>query len=39
MEIKWSSEQLPKMNVRNNKGVTFLTYPVFEEMDLSLIHI
>lgn len=33
MEIKWSSEQLPKMNVRNNKGVTFLTYPVFEEMD------
>ena len=33
MEIKWSSEQLPKMNVRNDKGVTFLTYPVFEEMD------
>ena len=33
MEIKWSSEQLPKMNVRNDKGVTFLTYPVFEEMN------
>lgn len=33
MELKWSSEQLPKMNVRNNKGVTFLTYPVFDDMN------
>lgn len=33
MEIKWNSEELPRMNVRNNKGVTFLSYPVFDDMD------
>lgn len=33
MEIKWCNEQLPKMNVQNRKGVTFLTYPAFEELD------
>lgn len=33
MEIKWNSEELPRMNVRNNKGVTFLSYPVFGDMD------
>ena len=27
MKIKWNSEQIPKMNVKNNKDVTFLTYP------------
>lgn len=33
MEIKWNSGQLPEMNVRHHKGVTFLTYPEFEAMD------
>ena len=31
MKIKWNSEQIPKMNVKNNKDVTFLTYPAYEE--------
>jgi len=33
MKIKWNSEQIPKMNVKNNKDVTFLTYPAYEEMN------
>ena len=33
MKIKWNSGQIPEMNVKNNKGVTFLTYPAFEDMD------
>ena len=26
MKIKWNSEQIPKMNVKNNKDVTFLPH-------------
>ena len=37
MKIKWNSEQIPKMNVKNNKDVTFLTYPAYEEMNCSWI--
>mgnify|MGYP004485698723 FL=1 len=33
MKIKWNSGQILEMNVKNNKGVTFLTYPAFEDMD------
>ena len=33
MNIKWHNEQIPKMNVKNNKDVTFLTYPAYEEMN------
>lgn len=33
MKIKWNSGQIPEMNVKHNKGVTFLTYPAFEDMD------
>ncbi|MCD8153563.1 MAG: peptidoglycan editing factor PgeF [Clostridiales bacterium] len=31
MEIKWK-DGVPRMNVRENAGVTFLTYPAFEEI-------
>ena len=32
MEIKWYKEREPHMQVRERNGVTFLTYPVFEEI-------
>ena len=33
MEIKWNSEQIPKLNIKKNEGVTFLTYPAFEDVE------
>ena len=32
MKINWHSEKIPNMRVNEKEGVTFLTYPVFEEM-------
>lgn len=32
MEIKWFSEKLEKMKVHERAGVTFLTYPAFDDM-------
>lgn len=32
MKINWHSENMPNMHVNEKEGVTFLTYPVFEEM-------
>ena len=33
MKIKWNSEQIPNLNIKKNEGVTFLTYPAFEDME------
>ena len=33
MEIKWNSEQIPKLNIKKNEGVIFLTYPAFEDVE------
>lgn len=32
MKINWHSENMPNMHVNEKEGVTFLTYPAFEEM-------
>lgn len=32
MKILWHQENMPHMNVRKNKGVTYLTWPVFEKI-------
>lgn len=32
MKINWHSEKMPNMRVNEKEGVTFLTYPAFEEM-------
>lgn len=32
MEIKWYEERKPHMQVRERNGVTFLTYPAFDEI-------
>lgn len=32
MKINWHSEKIPNMRVNEKEGVTFLTYPAFEEM-------
>ncbi|MDO4679218.1 MAG: peptidoglycan editing factor PgeF [Eubacteriales bacterium] len=32
MKINWHSEKMPNMHVNEKEGVTFLTYPAFEEM-------
>ena len=32
MKINWHSENMPNMHVNEKEEVTFLTYPVFEEM-------
>lgn len=32
MKILWHQENMPHMNVRENKGVTFLTWPEFEKI-------
>lgn len=31
MKILWHQENMPHMNVRKNKGVTYLTWPEFEK--------
>ena len=33
MKIKWNSEQIPNLNIKKNEGVTFLTYPAFEDVE------
>ena len=32
MKILWHQENMPHMNVRKNKGVTYLTWPEFEKI-------
>jgi YfiH family protein len=32
MEIKWHQDQMPRMNLKENKGVTYLTYPQLEKI-------
>lgn len=32
MDIRWNQNEKPGMNVRENKGVTYLTYPEFEKL-------
>lgn len=32
MKINWHSEKIPNMRVNEKEGVTFLTYPAFEQM-------
>lgn len=32
MKINWHSEKMPNMHVSEKEGVTFLTYPAFEQM-------
>ena len=32
MKILWHQENMPQMNVRKNKGVTYLTWPEFEKI-------
>ena len=32
MQILWHQENMPHMNVRKNKGVTYLTWPEFEKI-------
>ena len=37
MKILWHQENMPHMNVRENKGVTYLTWPEFEKIP-GLVH-
>lgn len=37
MKILWHQENMPHMNVRKNKGVTYLTWPEFEKIP-GLVH-
>ena len=31
MEIKWTGDGYPHMNIKENKGVTYLTFPALEK--------